>query len=77
MNSQNAIVEAVQNCGGLTETARKTGARGYQTVQQWIEAGQVPAWACPALERESGISRLHFRKDAQKVWPELVDKAVA
>jgi len=74
MNTQTAIIEAVAKCGGVMATTQKTGAKGYQSVQQWIRAGQVPAWACPVLEKESGISRIHFRKDAHKIWPELVGK---
>ena len=72
------ITEAVSKVGGQTEAARITGARSYQTVQQWIASGRVPPKFCAALESASGISRFKFRPDdAHLIWPELVEPAHA
>lgn len=66
---------AVSQVGGLTEAARVTGAKSYQTVQQWIASGQVPARFCAALEAASGVSRFLLRPvDASQIWPELAKK---
>lgn len=70
MDKNPYIIQAVEIVGGLTATARATGAKGYQTVQQWIVSGQVPAQYCPALEAASGISRYRLRpRDGKKIWP--------
>lgn len=61
---------AVSRVGGPSEAARITGAGGYQTVQQWILSGQVPARYCVALERASGVSRYKLRpREAKSIWP--------
>lgn len=73
MNKNPHISKAVANVGGLMAAARVTGAKSYQTVQQWIASGQVPASYCIALEAASGISRYKLRpNDAKDIWPELV-----
>ena len=66
------VIEAVEKVGGQTEAAKVTGARSYQTVQQWIATGRVPAKFCAALESASGVSRFKLRPDdAHLIWPEL------
>lgn len=73
MDKNPHISKAVANVGGLVATAKVTGAKSYQTVQQWIAAGQVPACYCIALETASGISRYKLRpREAKNIWPELV-----
>lgn len=66
------ISEAIGNVGGLSATARLLGIERYQTVQQWITAGQVPAQFCVPLEQASGVSRHKLRpKDGRLIWPDL------
>ncbi|WP_394065399.1 YdaS family helix-turn-helix protein [Alcaligenes sp. WGS1538] len=66
---------AVAQAGGLTEAAKVTGAKSYQTVQQWIASGQVPARFCASLEAASGVSRFLLRPiDGHQIWPELVER---
>lgn len=49
--------------------------KSYQTAQQWIASGQVPARFCAALEATSGVSRFLLRpSDASQIWPELAEK---
>lgn len=72
MDKNPFISQAVERVGGLANTADALGLRGYQTVQQWISAGRVPAKYCAALEAASGVSRLKLRpEDAALIWPEL------
>lgn len=78
MEKNPSIAIAVSQVGGLTEAARVTGAKSYQTVQQWIASGQVPARFCAALEMHSGVSRFLLRpSDASQIWPELAEKEEA
>jgi len=66
------VSHAVDQVGGLAKTAEILGLRGYQTVQQWIASGRVPAKYCAALEAASGVSRFLLRpEDAALIWPEL------
>jgi len=72
------INEAVARVGGQTEVAKITGAKSYQTVQQWMASGRVPAKFCAALELASGIPRHKFRPhDGHKIWPELKEPSHA
>lgn len=58
--------------GGLMKTAHALGLHRYQTVQQWIVTGQVPARYCVLLEAVSGVSRYELRPaDGAEIWPEL------
>lgn len=72
MNRTSYIANAVKSAGGPVAAARITGAKNYQTVQQWIRAGNVPAKYALALERASGISRRSLCKQWEAVWPELM-----
>lgn len=75
MEKNQFITEAVKRVGGQTAAARITGAKSYQTVQQWMASGAVPAKFCAALESASGISRFRLRPDdAHLIWPEMVGK---
>ncbi|MFU1915547.1 hypothetical protein ACLQ9F_16910 [Bordetella avium] len=69
------IPVAIANAGGPVSTARKTGAKNYQTVQQWDKAGNVPAEYAVALEEASGISRSFLCKQWRAVWPELANQS--
>lgn len=51
MSTRDAIKRAINLLGGPVEAARKVGVRRYQTVQQWVVAGIVPAKYCPLIER--------------------------
>lgn len=76
MEKNQFITEAVERVGGQTAAARITGAKSYQTVQQWIASGAVPAKFCAALEAASGVSRFRLRPDdAHLIWPEMAGKA--
>lgn len=68
------IAAAIANAGGPVATARKTGAKSYQTVQQWERFGNVPAEYAHALELASGIPKRLLCKQWQKVWPDLAAK---
>ncbi|WP_430795311.1 YdaS family helix-turn-helix protein [Achromobacter spanius] len=72
MNRTTYIANAVTNAGGPVAAARSTGAKNYQTVQQWIRAGNVPAKYALAMERASGVSRRLLCKQWEAVWPELI-----
>lgn len=65
------IGPAIAAAGGPVAVAKITGAKNYQTVQQWIKAGNVPAEYALALEQASGVSRSLLCKTARLVWPEL------
>jgi len=66
---------AITKLGGLSATARALNAGSYQTVQQWLLNGQVPAKYCPALEELTGVSRRYLRpKDHFLYWPELATR---
>lgn len=70
------VLIAVNRVGGVSAAARITGADRYQTVQQWIASGQVPACYCIALEEASGVSRYKLRPgDAKSIWPKAQRKA--
>lgn len=72
MDKNPFVSQAVESIGGLAKTADVLGLRGYQTVQQWIATGRVPAKYCAALEAASGVSRFKLRPDdAALIWPEL------
>lgn len=71
MNYSLHIREAIDLAGGPVATARLTGAKSYQAVQKWIEAGQVPARYCCALETVSGVSRKLLNRDWADIWPEF------
>ncbi|WP_157810412.1 hypothetical protein [Achromobacter ruhlandii] len=68
------IAQAIANAGAPVAAAKKTGARNYQTVQQWEKSGNVPAEYAPALESASGISRRMLCKQWEKVWPDLANE---
>lgn len=72
MDKNPYITLAISKAGGPVATAKKTGAKNYQTVQQWGKSGNVPAAYAPALEAASGISKRRLCKQWAKVWPELV-----
>lgn len=74
MDKSSHIAIAVSNAGGPVATARITGANSYQTVQQWLKAGNVPAKYVLALERASGVSRTLLCNQWAAVWPELVEE---
>lgn len=76
MEKNTFITEAISRIGGQKQTAIVTGAKSYQTVQQWIANGRVPPKFCAALEAASGISRHKFRpEDAHLIWPEETSHA--
>jgi len=72
MDKNPFVSQAVEHIGGLAKTADLLGLRGYQTVQQWVATGRVPAKYCAAMEAASGVSRFKLRPDdAALIWPEL------
>lgn len=68
--NENHIEIAVEKAGGPVAVARLTGAKNYQTVQQWVASGQVPAEYCLVLEEASGVSRFLLNRKAESIWPE-------
>lgn len=52
MNARSKISEAVKLLGGPVAAAERLKVGRYQTVQQWVRAGRVPAKYCPEIERE-------------------------
>lgn len=71
MDKNPHIADAIARLGGPVATAREVGAQNYQTVQQWLKVGNVPAEYAPALEQKSGVSRRLLCKQWKKVWPDL------
>jgi len=71
MDQISHIQEAVSRAGGPVAAARAVGAPNYQSVQQWIKTGNVPAEYAPALELASGVSRRLLCRNANRIWPEL------
>jgi DNA-binding transcriptional regulator YdaS (Cro superfamily) len=62
-----ALEEAIKKVDGVTNLAARIG-RGQSTVSMWLTRAaespkewKVPADACPAIERETGVrcERLH------------------
>lgn len=53
MSARDHINRAVELLGGPVRAASRLGVARYQTVQQWIGAGRVPAKYCPKIERET------------------------
>jgi DNA-binding transcriptional regulator YdaS (Cro superfamily) len=50
MSETSPIKRAVQLMGGPVSAAKKLGVKRYQTVQQWVRKGSVPAEFCPQIE---------------------------
>jgi DNA-binding transcriptional regulator YdaS (Cro superfamily) len=75
MDKTSHIARAIAHAGGPVATAKKTGAKNYQTVQQWERAGNVPSKYALALETASGVSRRLLCREWLAVWPELADPA--
>ncbi|VVE82656.1 helix-turn-helix domain-containing protein [Pandoraea sputorum] len=75
MTNAHNISRAITNCGGLVSTAKMLGVRNYQTVQQWVRGGSVPAKYAKAFEEKSGVSRTLLCKDWVFYWPELAGGA--
>lgn len=50
MDTRQHIKRAIDMLGGPVAAARVLGAKRYQTVQQWIESGNVPAKYAPEIE---------------------------
>lgn len=71
MDKTSHIARAISRAGGPVASARKTGAKNYQTVQQWERSGNVPSKYALALEQASGVSRRLLCKEWKAVWPEL------
>lgn len=72
MDKNSYIADAVAKLGGPVATAREIGVESYQTIQQWVRNGNVPPEYAPALERLTGVSRCLLNRNAQRIWPELV-----
>lgn len=62
------IQKAVKKVGGVSELASRLGVT-YQAVQQWVEAGRVPAERALAVEAATAgeITRHKLRPD---IYPE-------
>jgi len=51
MSKKNSVYRAVGLLGGPVNAARLIkGVKGYQTVQQWVSSGTVPAKYAPEIE---------------------------
>lgn len=71
MSKNPSIEKAVDTLGGLSATAKVVGAKGYQTVQQWVATGRVPAKYCVKMSEASGVSVYELRPgDARDIWPQ-------
>ncbi len=75
MTNAHYISRAINNLGGPVSAAKVLGVRNYQTVQQWVRSGTVPAKYAKAFEDKSGISRTLLCKDWVLYWPELAGGA--
>lgn len=75
MDKTPKIREAANLLGGLSETARLLdGVKSYQTVQQWIKEGAVPAQYCKRIEMltHGKVTCKDLRPDDWNLyWPEL------
>lgn len=59
-----SIKRAIKAIGGVTALARKVGV-SHQAVQQWAQAGRVPAERALAIERatKGAVTRYELRPD--------------
>ncbi|WP_156524580.1 YdaS family helix-turn-helix protein [Achromobacter ruhlandii] len=71
MDKTSHIARAITQAGGPAATAKKTGAKNYQTVQQWERSGNVPSKYALSLETASGVSRRLLCREWQAIWPDL------
>lgn len=62
------IEKAIHFFGGLTQMARALDLSGYQVVQQWREAGRVPAAYGPVIERMTGGTVICEELDDRVDW---------
>lgn len=70
----NHIQTAVEKLGGPTSAAKQLGVKSYQSVQQWVVAGQVPAQYCKRVESLTGVTCDKLRPvDYLMIWPELAN----
>ncbi|MYZ41397.1 transcriptional regulator [Schauerella aestuarii] len=57
------ISRAIDLLGGAVAAARILGAKNYQTVQQWMKVGNVPAKYCLAIQAKTGVPVSALRPD--------------
>ena len=68
------IQEAITLLGGPVATQKKLQLDNYQTAQQWVVAGVVPAKYCKKIQviLNDAITCQDLRpNDWQMYWPEL------
>lgn len=56
------LAQIIANAGGAVVVARKIGIK-YQSVQEWIARGQIPAQRVIEMEKLTGVSRHRLRPD--------------
>lgn len=56
------LAQIIAGAGGAAAVARKLGIK-YQSVQDWIARGQVPAQRVIEIEKLTGVSRHRLRPD--------------
>jgi|GEM_PF-2345805 hypothetical protein len=71
MDKNPHIATAISRLGGPVAAARALQLTHYQTAQQWVRNGNVPAAYARRIEELTGISRSLLCRQWKAIWPDL------